>query len=71
MKKPVYQEHPRLYRKCLELTGHDAAARMLCVIVVETAENEGEGGIIVEGEALSLPRHVRRMKLHKLMGPEH
>lgn len=68
---PNHEAHPRLYQRCLELVGDDDAARILCTIVVKTAHNEGRGGIILEGEPISLPPHIRKMKLHELMGAAH
>ena len=66
--QPIHKQHPRLYAKCMELVGNDEAARVLAFLVVKTAPNEGRGGIVLEGERITLPRNIRRMKLHLLMG---
>ena len=51
MTNPVKEKYPRLYAKCLELTGDDAAARVLAVLVVRPLRHEGKGGVILDGEA--------------------
>ena len=73
---------PRLLAKCRELmaaersrrgmavTGAsvDDAARILALAIVKTAASEGHATLILDdGREMRLPRHVRRMKLHRLM----
>ena len=68
----IHEKHPRLYRKCLELAGDDMSARTLTMLVATTASSQGKDGVEFEdGERIPLPRRLRRMKLHELMGAEH
>ena len=69
MTNPVKEKYPRLYAKCLELAeGDDHAARVLATLIVMTAPQEGKGGVVLDGEPMSLPAHVKAMKLHELIG---
>jgi hypothetical protein len=57
---PSFDEHP------------ESAARMLALTIVLTAPSEGRTPVYLpeEGTTLKLPRHIRRMKLHRLMNHE-
>jgi hypothetical protein len=80
MNDDIAELHPRLFAKCRELlnaerarrgqpAGDDAAARMLAALVVLTAPSEGRDAIEMTdaGQTFRLPRHIRRMKLHRLL----
>jgi hypothetical protein len=84
MSDDIAARHPRLLAKCHELVsaerarrgqsiGDDAAARMLAALVVLTAPSEGRAAVEMTdiGQTFRLPRHIRRMKLHRLIGALH
>lgn len=83
----IVEQHPRLVAKCRELLAAERArrglpsfgehtessARMLAVMVVLTAPSDGRASVDLTdaGTTMRLPRHIRRMKLHRLMSPRH
>ena len=76
------EKHPRLLKKCRELLSETEslsacplsattrnAGSALAALIVATAGSEGRAVIAVDGRIeLRIPRHIRRLKLHRLMG---
>ena len=76
------EKHPRLLMKCRELLSErrvalgmssvgddtESAARAFAALIVATAGSEGRAVVAVDGRMeLRIPRHIRRLKLHRLM----